>query len=139
MGLQVRIYRPRKRTGVSSCPQIEADVPNVLWAMNFQVDSIFDGKAIKISSMIDEHTRLSLLKIVKCSITAERLADELDKTFALCGGPLLARGWTTDRSLFPLHCNSSAQTALEFRTFRREIRGTTGTSSRSITDFGGNT
>ncbi|MGB2951292.1 MAG: IS3 family transposase [Rhodococcus sp. (in: high G+C Gram-positive bacteria)] len=38
-GLQVRIYHPRKRAGVSSCPQIEADAPKVLWAMDFQFDS----------------------------------------------------------------------------------------------------
>ncbi|WP_254900310.1 IS3 family transposase, partial [Rhodococcus sp. 1168] len=46
-GLQVRIYHPRKRAGVSSCPQIEADAPKVVWAMDFQFDSTVDGKAIK--------------------------------------------------------------------------------------------
>lgn len=86
-GLQVRIYHPRKRAGISSCPQIEADAPKVVWAMDFQFDSTVDGKAIKIASMIDEHTRQSLLNIVERSITAQRLTDELDKTFALWGGP----------------------------------------------------
>ena len=88
-GLQVRIYHPRKRAGISSCPQIEADAPKVVWAMDFQFDSTVDGKAIKIASMIDEHTRQSLLNIVERSITAQRLTDELDKTFALWGGPPL--------------------------------------------------
>ncbi|WP_143542261.1 IS3 family transposase, partial [Rhodococcus sp. 1163] len=46
-GLQVRIYHPRKRAGISSCPQIEADAPKVVWAMDFQFDSTVDGKAIK--------------------------------------------------------------------------------------------
>ncbi|MCJ0981029.1 integrase core domain-containing protein, partial [Rhodococcus sp. ARC_M12] len=57
--------------------------------MDFQFDSTVDGKAIKIASMIDEHTRQSLLNIVERSITAQRLTDELDKTFALWGGPPL--------------------------------------------------
>ena len=60
-GLQVRVHSPRKRAGVSSIPPVEADAPNVVWAIDFQFDSTIDGKAIKIASMIDEHTRESLL------------------------------------------------------------------------------
>jgi transposase InsO family protein len=59
-GLQVKIRSPRKRAGVSSIPSIEADAPNVVWAIDFQFDSTVDGKAIKIASMIDEHTRAGL-------------------------------------------------------------------------------
>ena len=46
-GLQVRARTPRKRAGVSSIPPIEADAPNVVWALDFQFDSTIDGKAIK--------------------------------------------------------------------------------------------
>ena len=45
------------------------------------------GKAIKIASMIDEHTRCSLLHAVEGSITAERLVTELETAFARTGGP----------------------------------------------------
>ncbi|MGY1994485.1 IS3 family transposase [Mycolicibacterium fortuitum] len=86
-GLQVRIRSPRKRAGVSSIPPVVADAPNVVWAIDFQFDSTVDGKAIKIASMIDEHTRESLLNIVERSITADRLVDELKKVFAAAGGP----------------------------------------------------
>jgi putative transposase len=88
-GLQVRIYHPRKRAGVSTMSQIKADAPKVVWALDFQFDSTVDGKAIKICSMIDEHTRLSLMNIVERSITAERLTVELGKAFALWDGPPL--------------------------------------------------
>ncbi|WP_213576558.1 IS3 family transposase [Rhodococcus sp. USK13] len=88
-GLQVRIHHPRTRSGVGSCPQIEADAPHVVWAVDFQFDSTIDGKAIKIASMIDEHTRRSLLNIVERSITAQPLEDELYKAFAMWGGPPL--------------------------------------------------
>ena len=78
---------PRKRAGVSSVPQVAADAPKVVWALDFQFDSTIDGKAIKIASMIDEHTRESLLHLVERSITAERLVTELEKVFAAAGGP----------------------------------------------------
>ncbi|WP_372584727.1 IS3 family transposase [Mycobacteroides abscessus] len=86
-GLQVRVHSPRKRAGISSVPPVEADAPNVVWAIDFQFDSTIDGKAIKIASMIDEHTRLSLLHVVERSITGERLVFELEKAFAAAGGP----------------------------------------------------
>ena len=60
---------------------------NVVWAIDFQFDSTTDGKAIKIASMIDEHTRCSLLNVVERSITAERLVTELEAAFAAAGGP----------------------------------------------------
>ena len=59
----------------------------MVWAIDFQFDSTIDGKAIKIASMIDEHTRLSLLHVVERSITGERLVFELEKAFAAAGGP----------------------------------------------------
>jgi putative transposase len=62
-------------------------MPRRLWAIDFQFDSTVDGKAIKIASMIDEHTRESLLHVVERSITAERLVAELDSVFAVAGGP----------------------------------------------------
>ena len=85
--LQVRVHSPRKRAGVSSVPQIPADAPKVVWAIDFQFDSTTDGKAIKIASMLDEHTRVSLLHLVERSITAERLVTELEAVFVVAGGP----------------------------------------------------
>ena len=67
-GLQVPVYSPRKRAGVSSVPRVHADAPRVVWPLDFQFDSTIDGKAVKIASMIDEHTRESLLHLVERSI-----------------------------------------------------------------------
>ncbi len=88
-GLQRRVHSPRKRAGVSSVLQVAADAPKVVWAIDFQFDSTIDGKVIKIASMIDEHTRESLLNIVERSITADRLIEELRRCFAAAGGPPL--------------------------------------------------
>jgi putative transposase len=83
----VRANSPRKRAGVSSIPPVEAEAPNVVWATDFQFDATIDGKAIKIASMIDEHTRCWLLHLVERSITAEWLAKELESVFSAAGGP----------------------------------------------------
>ena len=77
----------RNRAGQSSVPVVVADTPKVAWALDFQFDSTVDGKKVKIASMVDEHTCMSLLDIVEGSIAAERLIEELEKTFAIWGGP----------------------------------------------------
>ena len=43
-GLQVRVHSARKRAGVSSIPPVDADAPNVVWAIDFQFDSTVDAK-----------------------------------------------------------------------------------------------
>ena len=58
-----------------------------MWAIDFQFDSTVDGKAIKIASAVDEHTKQSVLTIVERSIDAPRLVCELQKAFAATGGP----------------------------------------------------
>jgi putative transposase len=55
-GLLCRLHPPRKRVGARTAAQVEADVPKVLWALDFQFDSTIDGEAINIASMVDEHT-----------------------------------------------------------------------------------
>ena len=132
-----RVHSPRKRAGVSSIPPVEADAPKVVWAIDFQFDSTIDGKAIKIASMIDEHTRESLLNLVERSITAERLVDELEE--GVRRGRRPAEGAADgQRSGVGF---SSAATVLRGQgracpTFRRARRGTTATSNRSTTDYG---
>lgn len=86
-GLQVKARSPRKRAGTSSVPPVEADAADVVWALDFQFDSTMDGQAVKIASMVDEHTRESLLHLAERSITAERLVDELQDVFDQRGGP----------------------------------------------------
>ena len=86
-GLQVRAYSPRKRAGQSSVQMVAADAPKVVWALDFQFDSTVDGRAVKIASMVDEHTRESLLHLAERSITTEHLVTELQRVFAATGGP----------------------------------------------------
>ncbi|MEP6697408.1 MAG: integrase core domain-containing protein [Pseudonocardiales bacterium] len=73
---------------------MQADAANVVWALDFQFDSTTDGRAIKLASMVDEHTRLSMLHLVERSITAPRLVKALRAAFA-AHGPRRCCGWTT--------------------------------------------
>jgi putative transposase len=57
----------------------------VVWAIDFRFDSSIDGRTIKITSMIDEHTRMSPLNLVERSISLDRLVAELDSVFATAG------------------------------------------------------
>ena len=90
-GLQVAKRRCRKRVGESSGPIIDADAPNVVWAIDFQHDSTADGRGFKIASMVDEHTRESLLDLTARSITGEHLVSALKLVVAARGKPVLIR------------------------------------------------
>jgi hypothetical protein len=54
--------------------QVAADAPKVMWARDFQFESTIDGKAIKIASMLDEHTRVAAALAVADTGQAVRLA-----------------------------------------------------------------
>ncbi|MFF7944878.1 integrase core domain-containing protein [Nocardia gamkensis] len=90
-GLQVRAHHRRKRLGSSSVPAVAADAPKTGWALNFQFDSTVDGRAVKIASMVDEHTRESLLHLVERSTTGDKLVAELARVFATRGVPKVLR------------------------------------------------
>jgi hypothetical protein len=66
---------------------VAADAPKVVWALDFQFDSTNDGRKVKIASMVDEHTRLSLLNIVDRSIPAQKLTEELGQGVRPVGRP----------------------------------------------------
>lgn len=138
-GLQVRIYHPRQRTGVSSTPQIEADAPKVVWAIDFQFDSTVDGKAIKFC--IDDRRTHEIVGAQHRGAVDHRAAIDRGVGQAVCVVGRSATGcceWTTYPSSFCMCCNSSPAIGSESLTFRRAHHGTTDTSSRSTIGFGRN-
>jgi putative transposase len=90
-GLRVPQRRRRKRLGVSTATAVTADAPNRVWAVDFQFDATTDGRPVKIVSIVDEHTRECLGGLVARSITADALADELDRIAADRGYPAALR------------------------------------------------
>lgn len=89
--LRVVKRRRRKRTGHSTIVPPVVSGPNQVWAIDFQYDATADGRQFKIASMLDEHTRESILNIVDRSITAERLKTELDAVIQARGKPVVLR------------------------------------------------
>jgi putative transposase len=86
--LRVPQRRRRNRLGTSTAPGTPiADAPNRVWALDFQFDATTDGRPIKIVSIIDEHTRECLGRLVARSITADVLIDELDRLATSRGYP----------------------------------------------------
>jgi len=90
-GLQVARRQRRKRVGQPTGPIIDATAPNIVWAIDLQFDSTADGKAFKIASMVDEHTRESLLDITNRSITGHDIVASLINIIAARGKPVLIR------------------------------------------------
>lgn len=69
----------------------DADAPNVVWAIGLQVDSTADRHGFRIASMVDEHTRESLLDLAERSITGADLVTALKLIIAVRGTPVLIR------------------------------------------------
>lgn len=107
-------------------------------ALDFQFDSTNDGREVKIASMVDKHTRLSLLNVVDRSIPARRLTDELDKVFALWGGPPDVLRMDNGPEFISDALRDFCSGTVGILIFRRERRGTAGSSSRSTTGYGKN-
>ncbi len=88
-GLRVPTKKRKKRlTGVgvhvgAMCPIR----PNVLWALDFQFDTLADGRTIKMLNVIDEFTRECLAIEVDRTIDADRVVAVLDRLAGERGGP----------------------------------------------------
>jgi putative transposase len=85
--LQVRVHSPRKRAGVSSIPPVEAAPRRWCGRSISSSTPRSTARRSRSASVIDDHTRRSLLHLVERWITAERLVAELESVFAAAGGP----------------------------------------------------
>jgi putative transposase len=97
MGLQLRSKTPKRRVK-AKLREGRADAPaaNEVWAMDFVHDQLFDGRKIRVLTIIDTFTRLSPAIDVRQSYrgadvvaTLERAAIEtsLPKTIRVDNGP----------------------------------------------------
>ncbi|WP_411742749.1 integrase catalytic domain-containing protein [Rhodococcus sp. IEGM 1366] len=114
-------------------PIVDADAPNVAWALDFQVDLTVDGKTAPIASMVDEHTRMSLSNIVDRSITADRLIEGSDKAFATWGGSPHVLRMDNGPEFISEAVRAFCAGSVGCPTFHRACRGTTGSPSPSTT------
>jgi putative transposase len=81
--------RKRQRLGDSTVPadRLRAERPGHVWAIDFQFDQAFDGRAIKLLNVVDEFTREALAMEVAHSITAEDTVRVLEQLGHERGAP----------------------------------------------------
>jgi putative transposase len=97
LGLQLRNKSPKRRVKAKlRSDRITAVAPNDIWAMDFVHDQLFDGKKIRVLTIVDTYTRLAPAIDVRqnyrgCDVvnTLEHAAHELGypKTIRLDNGP----------------------------------------------------
>jgi putative transposase len=97
MGLQLRNKAPKRRVKAKlRSDRTTATAPNQIWAMDFVHDQLFDGKKLRVLTVVDTFTRLSPAIDVRqnyrgCDVveTLDRAATQLGypKTIRLDNGP----------------------------------------------------
>lgn len=92
-GLRVPQRRKKKRlTGVGVTVGAMCPIrPNVIWAMDFQFDTLADGRTIKLLNIIDEYTRECLAIEIGRSIDADQVVAVLDTLALTRGAPVYVR------------------------------------------------
>ena len=85
------LRRPAKATKTCRMPgttvRLRAEFPNHLWAIDFQFDETDDGRRVKLTNIVDEHTREALEMRVGRTCTADHLVASLDRLVAARGAP----------------------------------------------------
>lgn len=90
--LRVCPRRARKRVTRGQVPMsVKAGFPGHVWALDFQFDSDWKGRAIKICNVIDEFTREHVGFLVDRSITGGKLVELLDILCLKRGYPAVLR------------------------------------------------
>ena len=87
--LAVRKRGGRKRALGSRAPMTIPQGANQRWSVDFASDALVDSRRFRVLCVIDDFTRECLATIVDNSITAERVARELDHIAQRRGDPLL--------------------------------------------------
>ena len=91
-GLMMRPKKPRRH--VASRNRIErpkATVPNETWSMDFVSDELYDGRRIRLFTLVDNFTRESLAIEVDRSLGAGRVVEVLQRVAASRGLPTSIR------------------------------------------------
>ena len=87
-GLSIRTKLPRrKRAWRYRQGRPGAAAPNEIWAMDFMSDQLFDGRPIRILTVVDIHTREGLSTYPRANFRAAQVVEVLDQLVRLRGKP----------------------------------------------------
>ena len=78
-GLSVRKRGGRKRAMGTRSPMMLPDRPNQRWSLDFVLDSLNNGRRLRVLTVVDDYTRECLALVADTSLSGERLARELDR------------------------------------------------------------
>jgi len=77
--LSIRIKRRKKTAAILRIQVPDAQRPNQQWAMDFVSDALFNGRKIRLLTLIDEYLRQSLAIEVDTSINGARVTQVLNR------------------------------------------------------------
>jgi putative transposase len=86
-GLSLRVRRRRKMASHGRVEIQEAQRLNELWAMDFMQDALFDGRRVRILTIMDIYTRECLRIEVDTSIRGQRVVAALGQIASMRGLP----------------------------------------------------
>ena len=87
-GLVIRQKTPRrKRSSRYRGDRLDITQPNQTWAMDFVSDTLYDGRPIRVLTVVDCHTRESLAIEPRASFRAFNVAEALDRITKERGRP----------------------------------------------------
>lgn len=83
LGLQLRNKTPKRKVKAKlSDDRTPATAPNECWSMNFLSDQLFDGRMIRVLSIVDNFTRVSPALDVGTSYRGSYVVKTLDRITA---------------------------------------------------------
>lgn len=85
--LSLRRKKRKKTTSELRIQVPDAQRPNQLWAMDFMSDALFNGRKIRLLTLIDEYTRECLAIEVDTSINGVRVTNVLTRIAMMHGLP----------------------------------------------------
>jgi putative transposase len=87
-GLQLRNKSPKRRVSVKRRPERGLiSGPNQVWAMDFMSDQLFDGRRIRILTVVDAFSRLSPAIDVRMSYRGGDVVGTLERVSQVYGTP----------------------------------------------------
>ncbi len=87
-GLSIRTKLPwRKRAWRYRQGRPGAETANEVWSMDFMSDQLFDGRPIRILTVVDIHTRKGLSKAPRANFRTAQMVEILDQLVRACGKP----------------------------------------------------
>jgi len=124
---QKQAKRRRLWLNDGSCVRLKPCRPNHVWSYDFVADRTFDGRPLKILTVLDEYSRECLAIDVERSLQSIDVLERLAELFVERGLPEYIRSPTTVRNLLRLSsvrgCNDLVWGPCSLN---REVRGKTG-------------